>query len=212
MANNYVVSVSGIKGLDDLLDLDQKIETAARRAVNYATNRARKLAADVMMEQIEFPTGYLAPGGGRLKIKKLATANDLEGIITGRDRPTSLARFSRGTPMRGRPPKGQSPQTTVVVKPGKARGMSGAFLIKLRAGNADIQTRSNLGLAIRLRGRPIHNKKIFLKEISKGLFLLYGPSVNQIFGGEKGVAERISPDVAKFMEDEFNRQMDKVLK
>lgn len=204
MADQYVVVIPGFEAFDGVDGLEAQIIESARLAVNDTVRKARTMAAQVMGQQLGFPPGYLGPTAGRLTISKFATGDDLEGIVLGRGRPTSLARFSRGGKV-GRPKKGEQTGVNVAVHPGLATFMKGAFLIKLPAGK-DVETRNNLGLAIRLRGRPLRNKRVQLKEIDKGLYVLYGPSVGQALGGEKGVGAKISPELSKFLLAEFQRQ------
>jgi hypothetical protein len=210
MADNYVVLISGLDALDEFDELDAKTIESARLAVNDTTRRARTMAADLIGQQLGFPTGYLSPSGGRLTIKKFATGDDLEGIITARARATSLARFTRGGAV-GRPPKGAPLGVNLAVHPGLAKFMKGAFLIHLPSGS-DTETLGNLGLAIRLRGRPVRNKKIHVREIDKGLFVLYGPSVSQALGGERGVAAELSPELSEYLLKEFLRQQERKAK
>jgi hypothetical protein len=42
-------------------------------------------------------------------------------------------------------------------------------------------------------------------QLAGNLYLLYGPSVSQVFAG---VAQDISPDMADFLDAEFNRLME----
>ena len=74
--------------------------------------------------------------------------------------------------------------------------MGRAFVMELRGGNR--------GLAIRTDGsKPRGAYKP--KPIGKNLFLLYGPSVDQVF---RTVSEDVAPDVADELEVEFNRLLD----
>lgn len=122
-----------------------------------------------MRSQIEFPSGYLE--GDRLKLYKRATPNNLEAVIRGRDRPTSLARFASGqTPSntRGRP-------ITVRVKRGRVQTLENAFMVNLRNGN--------IGIAIRLKqGEELRETEAAIR-LSDNVYLLYGPSVEQVFRG-----------------------------
>lgn len=207
MAGEFVVLVEGLKGVDAAFgDLSRKTKLNARRAINAATARARTDAAREIGRQVNFPAQYLAPAGGRLAVSKFATDSDLEGRVKATDRATSLARFALGSgPVA---PKGSRPiGVSVEVKPGLARFMTGAFLIRLRAGAALTDTKNNLGLAIRLRGHPIANKKFQVKAFGNGLYLLYGPSVAQVFGGDTGVAQEVSDPTAEFLKQEFERLM-----
>lgn len=207
MASDFVVVVDGLDGLSAWDDLSSKVTLNARRAVNATAARARASAAREIGAEVNFPTSYLSDTPERLSISKYASGDDLEAVVNARFRPTSLARFAQaGAPATGT--KGSRPLgLSVEVKPGLARFMTGAFLIRLRAGSADLDTKSNLGLAIRLRGRPLTNKHFMAKAISTGLYLLYGPSVAQVFGGDRGVAERISDPIAGYLRDEFERLM-----
>lgn len=194
---SYSVTVEGIENLKSMDDVNQNIRLSAVRAINKTAERARARSADEIRQQVAFTAQYLAPSGGRLTVTKQATQADLSSVITGRDRPTSLARFAAGSPARGA-------GVQVQVAPGRARFMKRAFLIKLRAGSAAIDTKFNMGLAIRLRaGETVQNKKKAIR-MEKGLYLLYGPSVGQVF---RAVSADIAPAMAQFLEGEFIRQV-----
>lgn len=188
----YAVAVEGLLGLDALDKLPDNIIKAARLAVNATVRRAQKASAKSMERQVNFPRGYLAGKGGRLTISKFASGSDLEGRITGRDRPTSLARFITGPvrlPGTGAPRGGG---VTVEVKPGVARRMPTAFAIKLRNGNIGLATRTRDGR------RPSMGAKM----ISPGLYLLFGPSVDQVFVDTR---RQVVPDLEDYMAQEFER-------
>lgn len=187
MADYYAVAVSGIKSLDGADDLDGKIIKTARMAVNDAIRRARTLAARSMENQINFPRGYLTGDDGRLAIARYASDNNLEAVLRGRDRPTSLARFIPGG---ARP--GQKGGVSVEVDPGLAQFMPSAFAIRLR--------NNNIGLATRLAARP----SMGAKEIAPGLYLLYGPSVDQVFNKTR---DEITGDVEDYLNNTFTRLM-----
>lgn len=198
MNDSYVVAVEGISALRDIETLPADVKRAAMQAVNKTVQRGRTKAARRIREQVAFPARYLSGKDGRLAITKKATADDLEGVITGRHRPTSLARFTTSGTVGGRN------GVRVSVAPGFARMMRRAFLIRLRAGSANLDTKSNMGLAIRLRpGETIKNKK---RVVQMGnLHLLYGPSIDQIF---RSVADEEAPEMADFLETEFLRLME----
>lgn len=194
MNDAYVVAVDGLDQLGDIESLAPKIARYAQQAINTTTRRRRTAMAKEMQKQIAFPARYLSGSGGRLKIDKYANPRSLEAVITGRDRPTSLARFAAN-----RDPKASRRRggVSVNVAPGQTKFMNGAFIMQLRGGN--------LGLAIRLKaGESVRNKKQ-MKRVSKGLYLLYGPSVNQVF---RGVAEDGTPETLDFLEREFLRLME----
>lgn len=201
MADDFAIVVEGMSSLRDIENLPPRIVRAARAAVNKTVDFGRADSARMIRREVAFPARYLSGQNGRLAITKRAQGADLEGIITGRFRPTSLARFARGTPESTRRRKG----VTVTVKPGTPRFMAKAFLIRLRAGSAGIDTQHNLGLAVRLKpGETIRNKRYQMAQW-KGLTFLYGPSVDQVFDD---VAESNSDKLAEHLEREFNRLLE----
>lgn len=179
-----------------------KIETALLRSINKTADRARTLASQDIREQVAFPASYLAPSAKRLFVSTKATkANPFEAVISGRDRPTSLARFSNQKPLGGGQ-RHRGGQVAVTVKPGVRRYIKRAFLITLN--------NSNVGLAVRTDGGPPNNAYA-PKEIGKNLWLLYGPSVDQVLSAASnggGIYEEIVPETLDFLNDEFNRQLD----
>ena len=200
MAGDYVFAVEGIDLAAGLRQVPDAVITAARQAVNKAADRARTDSAEEMRRQVAFPAAYLSGPNSRLAVTKRASNADLESIITGRQRPTSLAQFVT----RGRPGPRQG-GVSVEVRPGSSRTLQRAFLIKLRAGFAGLDTKSNLGLAIRVPAGQSPSRAYKPLQIGPGLFLLFGPSVDQVF---KAVAPAVSPATEQFLEDEFNRLLD----
>lgn len=186
-----------MKGLRDLKQSQSKVTQAATRAINRTADRARAQAAREILAQVSLPDNYVkAKNSKRLRVKKRAQREDLEAIIASSPRPTSLARFATSISKRG---------VRVAVKPGGSKTIPNAFLIKLRAGSADLDTKSNQGLAIRTRKGVAPPTAYKPKKLAENLWLLYGPSVNQVFGGERGVAQKVSPSTANFLEREFSR-------
>ncbi len=199
MAGLYAVAIEGLDSLKRYEELPAKIERAASRAINAASDRARAAAARAIRLQVNLPASYLTGDDSRLRVVKRASAGDLEAIVRGRQRPTSLARFVTSGSV------GSRNGVTVEVKSGSARFMRRAFLIRLRAGTADLDTKSNLGLAIRLKaGESLTNKRAAIR-MNNGLYLLYGPSVDQVF---RSVRDDITPDIADYLEREFGRLLD----
>ena len=164
-------------------------EEAAVLAINdVAERKGMGVLKSDMRDQINFPAGYLE---ARLKVSRRARPGALQAVIQGRDRPTSLARFAAG----------QTPANTrgrgvrVTVKRGQTQVMRQAFLINLRNGNT--------GLAVRLKaGESLRNTQGAV-QMSNGLWLLYGPSVDQVF---RSVAEDRADDLAQLASSEFERQ------
>lgn len=175
----------------------EAVERAAYQAINRMTRDYRVEAARQIASQLAFPPGYTSDRS-RLDVSKPAQRGSLEGRIRARGRPTSLARFVTG----------ETPSSVIVrVKRGTAIRLTRAFLIRLRAGNADIETKNNRGLAIRLRPGERLRNKLFQVRVDRGLYLLYGPSVQQAFldNAGHGVAEDMSPALLRDMEREFLR-------
>ncbi len=206
MVSNYVMEIVGLKEIGDSVPENDQILEAASRAINATLRKTRTGSAAAIRQQVNFPATYLDPGKGRLKVSRYATAGDLEGKITARQRGTSLARFVIGGAI-----PGKRGGVHVQVKPGSARYMKTAFAIRLRAGQQEAQgAEPNIGLAIRLKaGETIQNKKRQLIMMQRGrnsnLYLLYGPSVDQVF---RSVREDMIPDAETYLSNEFLRQLE----
>lgn len=173
---------------------------SARMAINdTAGGKGLKILRLAIYKQIEFPAGYV--NTDRLYVSKKATNADLEARVTARMRPTSLARFAPGQTPAGTRGKG----VRVSVQPGSSRTMKSAFLVRLRAGATLNDENFNIGLAVRLKpGERIFNKRAQSGvQLGHNLYLLYGPSVDQVF---REVAEDQSPEILSEVETEFLRQ------
>lgn len=174
---------------------------AAFLAVNDTSRDTVPILKREMRKQVNFPSKYLSTE--RLGIRRKANRTSLEAVISGRDRPTSLARFAPGaTPQnsRGRP-------LFVSVKPGQTKkfvrnnGKPSAFLLQLRGGNTGLAIRLPKGQEPSSAYRPVPLTRNGGKET--GVWLLYGPSVDQVL---KGVATDVGQDVAGLLERNFLRQ------
>ena len=193
-----------VDGLDDF-NLGTLSSTQIKRIMATSVNRvardARALSARKIRDQINLPVRYLSPSGGRLGIVQKASQSNPEAIIRARHRPTSLAQYVRGKP------KPSKAGVYLEVAPGRVRFMSRGFLIRLRAGDQLTDTKFNMGLAIRLKpGETLSNKTNFTRT-KDGLYLLYGPSVDQIFlsNDGTGVAADIAPRLSEDLRSEFSR-------
>jgi hypothetical protein len=201
---SYSIAVEGLEALRLFDDLPPRIERAAVRAINKTAPRARTAAARGVLAEVNFPASYLNPSQGRLVARK-ARRGHLEGAVSGRVRPTSLARFTKDKPLL----RGQKPRkgVRVEVHKGKAHYKLGAFLIPLRSGGDG--SLGNVGLAVRSEVSP--PKAYRPKKIGKNLWLLYGPSVNQVLyslRNQRGVIEDIAPETLNFLNKEFLRLLD----
>jgi len=174
----YVIVAEGMSDLPDLSEADERIIVAARQAINRTLTHTRTASARDIRNQVAFPASYLTGEGSRLTISKQASNDNLEGTITGRQRATSLARFSKDRDPAAARRKGG---VSVEVKPGEARFMKGAFLVRLKSGSAKTDTQFNLGLAIRLKPGDRIQNKTQMQQLDHNVYLLYGPSVDQVF-------------------------------
>lgn len=198
------VEIEGLDKLGFLPEITENVEKALMRALNKTATHTRTQADRMIRSQVNFPASYLRPNATprRLWVSQKASRSRFEAKISARGRATSLARFTKQKPL---PPgkRHKGGKINVRVKAGGTpQAIERAFLMNLRSGN--------IGLAVRTDGsKPRGAYKP--KEIGKNLWLLYGPSVDQILvaatdGG--GVVEQMTPATLAFLEREFNRQLD----
>lgn len=193
MAETYVFFTvsgnlkSGVTG--EIAEIPEAIRKAAMRAVNKTADRARTASAREMRNQVAFPASYL---NERLQVTKRANRNDLEAIITGRRQPTSLARFVKSS---------KGGRTMVQVKPGAARRLGQGSGSNIRSSFLMKLNNANQGLAVRTTGGP-PSGAYKPKQIAENLYLVYGPSVDQVF---RTVAEDVAEPMADYLEREFGR-------
>ncbi len=188
MSTGYLVAVEGIPEIEDLDQIPAKIARYASMAINRTATSYRTRGARLMREQIAFPASYLFPSQGNLTVSKKAQPASLEAEISGRFRPTALSRFVKGPKVHGR----AAPM--VEVNPGNRQKLHRAFLMNLANGN--------IGLAVRLAPNERIENKRRMVQVSAGLYLLYGPSVDQVF---RSVSEDMAPEAANFLHKEFLR-------
>ncbi len=200
---SVTIEVDGLSELGRYMDLAPRIaKTAARVAINQTAERKGLVALrDLMSEEVAFPENYLRDPK-RLAVTQRARDGNLEARVTARSRPTSLARFASGASIIGRRAGGGG--LTVRVNPSLRRTLSQAFLVRLRAGEGPVTDDSfNIGLAIRLKAGEVISNKIKMAPFGGGLYLLYGPSVDQVY---RTVAASNAPMIADYLAEEFFRQ------
>lgn len=202
-----------LRGLDSVERYFEQAPAVARDALKFAVNGAARFgarrASEEIRKQVRFSRTYLGDASkpdSRLRISQVAKGGDLTAVITARRRPTSLARFATGTPTFGRS-RGRGPR--VKIKPGSGyKTIKNGFFLRLRAGASNLD-RFNTGLAVRIRaGEMLRNRNKGLVGLQpfgkdKNLYLLYGPSVDQVF---QTVRQDIAPATAEAAEKEFLRQ------
>lgn len=189
-----VLAVVGIRETAASLDKTEKeIDLALQRAMNRTADMTRTHVSRMIREKVNLTAGDLSPSGKRLFVAQRASAKaggSMEIRITGRGSPTSLARFA-----------GNQKRPKVRVKrAGIARYIPGTFIINLKNGNR--------GLAMRSEEKPAGAYKP--KRMRNGLWLLYGPSIDQILrqpgiAGSNTSFEDVEPWVAEKLEAEFWR-------
>jgi hypothetical protein len=197
---NFGVVVEGIENIHQFRRLGKDIELAAVRAVNTTARSKRTRAAKLIGGQLNVPKSYLSPAGGRLAVVKQATRTSPEAVIRARGRPTSLARYATTKTI-------NKAGVRVKVGSSQTRFLKRAFLIKLPGKGGDVDTQGNLGLAVRVKPGERISNKIRQVQVSKGLYLLYGPSVQQVFLDNQGngVANDMTKETLRDLEAEFLR-------
>jgi hypothetical protein len=190
--------VEGLEVPEEVIGLNaDQIERAAYRAINETADSVRTRSADLIRKQVNFPASYLMPSQKRLVVANKAGPGDLQASIIGRHRGTSLARFvTQGTPGKM--------GVNVAVKPGKSVEMKNAFLMSLRSGGG-MDTAKNLGLAVRVPRGTKPDRAYKPVRVSEGLYLLYGPSVDQVF-------KTVREDVTDEAEDKLERAFDRLIR
>lgn len=199
---SYEFTSAGIPALAKFTgEITGKMQQAAVRAVNRGAAATRTDAAREIISQVNLSASYLSPSNGKLVVKGIASAANMQASVFSEASTVSLARYVTSGAV------GQKGGVTVQVKKGHSVYLKNAFLIKLKRGTTLDKDNFNIGLAIRLKpGESIRNKNIKMMKNGGGLALLYGPSVSQSFDrilGFNQYAERAADIVAS----EFDRQM-----
>jgi hypothetical protein len=204
---NPLIELRGLAGLASYFrDFSGLSEQAARLAINSTARFASSLASKRVRMQVAFARSYIGAAGdpsAKIRIKQYASSGDLTAVVAARDRPTSLARFALGTPTFGKRPKNSRAPTVRVKTAGGSMLVKRGFFIKLRRGAMVNQDQFNIGLAIRLKKGETLQATQAASPLGGGAYLLYGPSVAQVFDT---VRDDIAPEVADFSAYEFARQ------
>lgn len=175
------------------------VETAMVRAINRGMDKTRTAAAKAVLQQVAFPASYLQPSQGRLTVSQYASKDRLQATISGRDRATSLRQFAPGAMPGAVAKRGIG---VSVAAGGRKKFIKRAFVMKLRNGNLGLAVRSAPGKQPEGAWKP--------KPIGKNLWLLYGPSVDQVLMSARsggGVFSEIEYETLDVIETEFQRQL-----
>lgn len=190
-----LVVIEGVREAAEALGYAKTlIDKNTARALNKTATRTRTQLSREVRSQVALPASYLGPSGGRLTVAEKASPSKLSIRISGRDRPTSLARFATGP--------NKAPRVRVKVG-GVATRIPRSFIINLKSGNRGLAVRTPKGERPPGAWKPT--------EMAPGLWLLYGPSVDQVLlgvGARDGGAFGDTEDWAlDFFEKEFLRLM-----
>ena len=198
------IDMTGIAQLRSYFDAAPEAATnAVRDAINDGIKFAFAEASRRIRAQVNLPQDYIGSvaQGNRLKVSMYATAEQLWASLSATKRAVSLARYANDRSL-GRRPDG----ITVTVKPGHPETLPGAFLLPLKKGPALTEDTYNVGLAIRLKPGQRPGSKHTMKPYGRGdpnLYLLYGPSVDQVFRQVRGDMDDV---VTNFVTQSFYRQ------
>lgn len=194
---------------DALTDLEQYVgafPAAATKAARIALNdvaggEGLAVYRKAILADVDFPDGYLT--SDRLGVTSKASDQNLAVTITGRQRATSLARFADPGQTPGNT-KGKGVRIRVSARGGESE-LRQAWLVRLRSGGGSNNDNLNIGLAIRLKpGERLRNKREQKAvRLDDNVYLLYGPSVDQVF---RDVAVTDTPPVLDKIASEFFRQ------
>ena len=170
------------------------LEKAQMRAVNRVASKTRTAASKAIRQQVKLPASYV---NQNLTVTKKATITQPEAVISGRKRPTRLARYgakqmtrvargAAGDMVRGIASGRKQAGVSVAVRKGGARKkMRKAFLIPLNGSG-------EMGVFVRTgRGK-------------KDIKHLYGPSVDQVFNS---VRNDLKPEIRRNLVSEYQAQL-----
>lgn len=167
---------------------------AASLAINDIARLERTLAKRQMQAEVNVPPATFE--GKNFAVTKFANPRDLEAVISAARRPLNLSRFiTSRTPKLGA--GGRKGIEVQVKKGGAKRVIPGSFLIPGPSGG--------FGLALRSK-TPLRASRA-ARQIRPGLYILSGPSVNQMFGI---IAPRRERPAADALERQFLRQFERL--
>ncbi len=187
----------------------QAIKLAQINAINDTASYGLKLATEEMLKEVRFPAGYLDQPK-RFYISQFAQDGFIEAHITARGRATALSRFALPgqTPFSTRGAsslKGSGPGVNVEVNPGQVRNIGSAFIMAFKNGNYGIAVRTKGATSVQAR---LKSKKFFsTAQLTNDLYILYGPSVDQVFQSvAKDIAERVRIHLMESFITQLNAQ------
>lgn len=203
---SFTVQIKGIKEFEKALAAQpEKASKAAAMAINDIVRKTYAYTKRKIMRSVNLKASYLDGRDGgqpRLKISQFAKDTDLKAVIVGRQRATSLNRFG-ATQLYGTSKKGKKIKAGISVNiKGRKKKIPKAFFVNLKRGTAE---NGNIGVAIRVKsGERVDGKKLSGQPMggagNSDVYLLYGPSVEQLF------RTQIADDGAIFASDHLDRE------
>ncbi|MDY6797676.1 MAG: phage tail protein [Pseudomonadota bacterium] len=174
------------------------IEIAQYRTVNRVASKNRTAASKHIRQQVRLPASYV---NENLTVTQKATRQNPLAVISGRKRPTRLARYGAKQLTRA------------------ARSAGGDTLRKIPSG----RKQAGVSVHVRRNGSRRKHPKAFLLPLNTnghlGMFIrfgpgkrdikhMYGPSVDQVF---RDVREEIRPKIRRDLAAEYRRQLNYAL-
>ena len=196
-----VIRLSGMA--EKLRELGEQAGQVAADVVNDTAKFAYDKGRDSILDDVLFPPGYLDVGG-RFVISKKATTSNPEATIRARDRATSLSRFVVGNPK----PYARGGVRVRVKRKGTAKVLNRAWVTGLKNNNRGLAMRVPKGAGIAGRRHGARGLPVLRKDGNSATYLLYGPSVNQVF---KGNSASLMPEISEYMSDSFSRRYKRIL-
>jgi hypothetical protein len=196
---NVQLKTIGLEGFGkELRELGDNAGRIAAQTINAGAEYAHDIGRSSMLDEIAFPAGYL-DSGGRFFVSQSATTKKPEARISARDRATSLARFVVGNPQAYK----RGGVRVRVSRKKSATTLRGAWLTGINNANRGLAVRVAPGGTIPGRRKGVAGLPKLRADKGGTSYLLYGPSVNQVF---KGVGHDITPKVGEFMRKDFSRR------
>ncbi|OEY66801.1 phage tail protein [Marinobacter sp. X15-166B] len=169
-------------------------ERAQFRAVNRVASKYRTAASKAVREQVRLPAAYV---NQNLTITQKATAKNPEAVISGRKRPTRLARY--GSKQMARAAAGARGDGVRAIAPG--RKQAGVSVAVRRAGG---RKKMRKAFMVPLQGSGQMGVFVRTGPGRKDIKHLYGPSVDQVF---RGVRDDLRPDIRRNLVTEYKSQL-----
>lgn len=194
-------------------ELTRESAKATAHAINYAAKRVRTEGSKRIRAQVNLPAKYV---NENLAVRRFATPDKPEAIISGRVRATRLARYNakgltahapygrKGDALRGIPAGRKHAGVSVRVKKGAAKKMRKGILIPLQRGRRGAKENAWIDEG----GDKLFGIFIRTGKGKKDLKHLYGPSVDQLWRRER--AELI-PMATRLTGREYVRLMRRVI-